>query len=125
MPVDSHPGAEKIKHIVQSFKTKVQRKDRKFRHYKFIKPKLFEIIMDSDSLIILTPISEGRKSPPPLYRSYLFYSLQRLGWGLSSLSRLSQVTKVDAFPSDVLIRKFGIPELPQQRSVANIPLQDS
>lgn len=65
MPVDSRPGAEKIKHIVQSFKTKVQRKDRKFQHYKFIKPKLFEIIMDSDSLIILTPISEGRKSPPP------------------------------------------------------------
>lgn len=67
MPVDSHPGAGEIKNMVQSFKTKVQWKDRKLQHYKFIKPKLYEIIMDSDSLIILYQDSNFRKKedPPP------------------------------------------------------------
>lgn len=57
---DSSPGAEKIKNILQSFKTMVQRKDKKLWHYKFIKLKSCEIIMDSDrdhySLFINSPI---------------------------------------------------------------------
>lgn len=48
MPGDSSPGAGEIKNMLQSFKTRVQRKDRKLLRYKFIKLKPCEIIMDSD-----------------------------------------------------------------------------
>lgn len=109
MPVDSRPGAGKIKYMLQSFKTKVQRKDRKLQHYKFIKSKLYEIIMDSDSLIILYQGSNLRRKEGTPYRGYLFYPILGLAWGLSRPSRLAQVARVDALPLDILIRECGTP----------------
>lgn len=124
MPVDSRPGAGKIKTMLQSFKTKVQRKDRKLQHYKFIKSKLYEIIMDSDSLIILYQGSTLRRKEDIPNRGYLSYPMHGLAWGLSRPSRLAQVTRVDAFPLDILIRECGTPRFPQHRSVAR-PLYSS
>jgi hypothetical protein len=78
MPGDSSLGAGKIKNMLQSFKTKVQRKDRKLEHYKFIKPKLCEIIMDSDrvhySLSAPQSHKEGRSS-------YLFCFAEKIRMG--------------------------------------------
>lgn len=81
MPVDSRPSAGKIKNMLQSFKTKVQRKDRKLQHYKFIKSKLYEIIMDSDSLIILYHGSNLTRREGTHSRGYISYPVHGLALG--------------------------------------------
>lgn len=124
MPADSRPGAGKIKNMLQSFKTKVQRKDRKLQHYKFIKSKLYEIIRDSDSLIILYQDSNLKRKEGTPNRAYLSYPIDGIAWELSRPSRLAQVTRVDAFPLDILIRECGTPRLPQHMSVVR-PLYSS
>lgn len=128
-PGDSSPGAGKVKNTLQSFKTMVQRKDKKLWHYKFIKLKSCEIIMDSDrvhySLSISSPILQGRKK---LLRPGVFCSTQgiRTGgvpfhpveperpWGLSLMN---------AILLDILAKKVVMPRLPQQNCFSwHLPL---